>query len=587
MFAAVFSRAFWVLAISGLLGFRVGIIGFPTWQIAVESAQVVAGLVPYPPDNPFYLYHTKLWSLVIQACALLLRAGVSEITLSLVLSGVLGMVSFQALSMVVFALSRSVPLSIGTAFVVFVSRITDHGVVYPIFLLGTHHTYGALGLSYFVLTIALLASGCRRTGAFLLGMGPAVHASVGTWVGLAAVLAFVWDHQRLREEFRDAWPALLEGAAVTVVSLAVQFAFVYHRGEADAAEVARAFSTFVSVWDDHRRAGADMAHTGVVLNRMALAVGLIWLLGFARDLSASAVFLLRVVVITAAISLGFVLLSGIPPERIPMTLSILMPGRLLNFDVMVGVPLLVGLLGLYRQRLSAQLLILVLLGGLVFSRSSLFWLWAAERQWQWWTMRFDPLFVAEICAVGLVCVAVSNSDAYRVRRAPDWIASVAAGVCAFLVVMIAFATTWRITGSRDNFRDRTNDPFFREVAGDHRGLTVSAGTFQLIQLYTRRPVLIDSGALDTMVYAPASAPAMVRILRDVYGIDFFNPPPEVRSASAVPHALNRAYWAQLTSERWQELRKIYNITQIVTRSDYELNLPVAAQTENLKLYRIP
>src|SRR5690349_10719505 len=127
MFAAVFSRAFWVLAISGLLGFRVGITGFPTWQIAVESAQVVAGLVPYPPDNPFYLYHTKLWSLVIQSCALMLRAGISEITLSLLLSGVLGMVSFQALSMIVFGLSGSVPLSIGTAFVVFASRVTDHG----------------------------------------------------------------------------------------------------------------------------------------------------------------------------------------------------------------------------------------------------------------------------------------------------------------------------------------------------------------------------------------------------------------------------------------------------------------------------
>ena len=57
---------FWVLAISGILGFRIGLIGFPSWHIAVESAQVVAGLVRYPPENPFYIYHTKLWSLVIQ-----------------------------------------------------------------------------------------------------------------------------------------------------------------------------------------------------------------------------------------------------------------------------------------------------------------------------------------------------------------------------------------------------------------------------------------------------------------------------------------------------------------------------------------
>ena len=138
MFRAVLPayRPFWVLAISGVLGFRVGMIGFPTWQIAVESAQVVAGLVQYPPDNPFYIYHTKLWSLVIQVCALLLRAGVSEITLSLALSGLLGMISFQALSMVIYAIGGSASLAIGGAFVVFLSRITDHGVVYPVFLLG-------------------------------------------------------------------------------------------------------------------------------------------------------------------------------------------------------------------------------------------------------------------------------------------------------------------------------------------------------------------------------------------------------------------------------------------------------------------
>ena len=70
-----------VLAVSGLFGFRIGLVGFPTWHICVETAQVVAGLVRYPAENPFYIYHTKLWSLVIQICAVLLKAGLSEITL--------------------------------------------------------------------------------------------------------------------------------------------------------------------------------------------------------------------------------------------------------------------------------------------------------------------------------------------------------------------------------------------------------------------------------------------------------------------------------------------------------------------------
>ena len=59
-------RARWVLLISGMLGFRVGMIGFPDWQVAVETSQVVAGLVDYPAGNPFFIYHTKLWTILHQ-----------------------------------------------------------------------------------------------------------------------------------------------------------------------------------------------------------------------------------------------------------------------------------------------------------------------------------------------------------------------------------------------------------------------------------------------------------------------------------------------------------------------------------------
>ena len=43
-----------VLLVSGLIGAIVGAWLYPTWHVAVETAQVVAGIVTYPPDNPFY-----------------------------------------------------------------------------------------------------------------------------------------------------------------------------------------------------------------------------------------------------------------------------------------------------------------------------------------------------------------------------------------------------------------------------------------------------------------------------------------------------------------------------------------------------
>src|SRR5688572_16378870 len=103
-----------ILIASGILGFILGITRFQTWHVAVETAQVLAGLVAYPPDNPFFIYHTKLWTAICQACALLLNAGFSEIALSRLLSGLVGAVSFQAVSMLVYAFSRDWLIALGT-----------------------------------------------------------------------------------------------------------------------------------------------------------------------------------------------------------------------------------------------------------------------------------------------------------------------------------------------------------------------------------------------------------------------------------------------------------------------------------------
>jgi hypothetical protein len=587
-------KALAVLVVSGLIGLRIGLVGFPTWHICLETAQVVAGLVRYPAENPFYIYHTKLWSLVIQACAVLLKAGLSEITLSLALSGLLGMVSFQALAMVTFAVSRDALVSIAAAVVVFASGATDYGSVYPIWLVGTHHSYGAIGLAMFVLAIGLIGAGFFRPGVFLLGVGPAIHPSVGIWVGSIAVAALAWTYFDLRDDVRPALKYFAAGCAVTLISLAIQFAFIYDVPAADAAAVERTFSTFERLWDAHRRARIEFADTGAMLNRTLGPMALLWLIGFARDLPRPALFLLRVAALAGIASLAIVFLTWLPPDSMPMTLSILMPGRLLNLDIVLIGPLLIGLVAAYRYRRSAQVLLVALLGGLLLTRKSLIWRWMTERGGQPWNIRLDPVLVFEAASLAILCIALWQATRERGDRAADPVSrTTAAGwlfqAAVLAVFVVALASGWRIVGPRSIFRDRTNDPFYQAVAADRRGLTVSSGSFQLVQLYTRRPVLIDSGALDTMVYAPEGGPATAQIVTDVYGIDFFDPPRELRSSSLIPHDANRFTWSpsRFSAQRWRELRRTYNVSQIVTRSDYELDLPMVAEGGGLRLYRIP
>jgi hypothetical protein len=59
----------WVLLISGLMGFLLGAFANPTWQHAVEGAQVVAGLIDLKNPSPFLMYEAGLWTLSHQVLA--------------------------------------------------------------------------------------------------------------------------------------------------------------------------------------------------------------------------------------------------------------------------------------------------------------------------------------------------------------------------------------------------------------------------------------------------------------------------------------------------------------------------------------
>jgi len=168
-----------VMFISGAAGFLLGCFEHGTWQLAVESAQVVAGLVNYSRDNPFYMHHVKLWSLLHQVCVPLLLLGISERILSFIFSGFIAMFYFQALSLCVWALCRNIPLAFACPFFVAFTHSTRFCAIYPVVLMGTSNTHGAIGLSLVLLALALMASDKYKHAMFLLGVLPSIHLALG------------------------------------------------------------------------------------------------------------------------------------------------------------------------------------------------------------------------------------------------------------------------------------------------------------------------------------------------------------------------------------------------------------------------
>jgi hypothetical protein len=484
--------------------------------------------------------------------------------------------------MVVYAFSRHVPLAIGAAFLLFYTGISEAGVIYPITLMGTTHTYGALGLSWIVLVAGLMGAECRRTGSFLLGLTPAVHPSIGLWFVLMVMLAAAWDVRRGCAAHVVDTRSLLAGAALSGASLALHLALSPDVSSIGSDQAARYLTAFVGFWDGHR-APVSFQSSGVALSLGVLVLASLWLTAFVRHVPAPAAFLLRIVAVGAAVSLGLAVLSHLPPGRVPAPLLVLMPGRMLNFSAMIAPALMLGLIGAYRRTAWGGWLALLVTAAVLLNDRSRLWIWSGDNLLARWGLhaRTEMLLVLGLASIALVAAA-----RLATRRARIW-----GGTAAFTAALALMGWTliqaWRVSvDARAILLDRTNNTVF-SAAGGGTGLLATAADLHLVQLRTRRPVLLDGGGLDGLPYALAAAGKMEQILRDVYGIDFFSPPEAARGSGTIPRDSTRTAWQGYSVEKWTRLRRAYGITQVLAYADWELALPVVARDPDHVLYRVP
>jgi hypothetical protein len=602
-----------VLLAAGVVGFFIGAVGYADWQAAVEASQVVAGLVRYPPENPFFLYQTQLWSMLHQILAPLLWLGMSERTASLLVSGMLGTLSLQAIATVILAIGRDPWLAAGGAVAVFFAGSTEFGVAYPVWFVGTSHTYGIVGMSYLVLVIGLLGGGWLGAGGFLLGLAPAVHPSLGLWLGVIVTCCLLCDPRRLREFWLPVLRPFLCGGAVTTASLLIQRFFISKVPPGAGPVPPDLYLTFITSWDYHRRP-IPWDHPGVIFNGVVLAAALFWLYRRPETFPGTSRILPRAAVTSSLLGLAATALSWLPPERIPQALLILMPTRVLNVAIILSLPLLIGMLGRDRRLPWQQLLLLALLVGTLLGgdvRNGVF-AFFSSRLWDllllarvdvdtfsgvmvnpWGVMALVTaglgIATARIAGGGPGTLAVMPGTAGPGWSAPavaTWLRRTSLSLLALIVVLAALFSWLRHERGGAVMEDRTDNPVLATAAaGD--GLLLTGGDLHLIQLRTRRPVLIDGGGLDGIAYVPGALPAMAEIVSKVYRIDFAAPPREARGRGVIPAELVRAAWEPLPPAFWRAVRMEYGVNEVLTEADWDLQLPLLSRDRSLALYRIP
>jgi hypothetical protein len=206
-----------------------------------------------------------------------------------------------------------------------------------------------------------------------------------------------------------------------------------------------------------------------------------------------------------------------------------------------------------------------------------------------WTLLARPGWMPAFPSHGTTFVAGAIVLALAVAsRRPERASSAGwlrVGTTAALIGAVAVAYRVPARGAHI-FIDRTNNVVLSAAAAGP-GLLLTAGDAHLMQLRTRRPMLVDTGALDTIPYTPGSGPVLDRILRDIYGVDLFEPPPEVRGEGRLLERSHKRAWEESSREKWREIRARYRVSQVLTPAGWQLDLPIVAGDRRYLLYALP
>ena len=579
-------RAALVLIVSGALGWWIG-VSARGGQVPVETAQVLAGIVVYPSQTPFFIYHVKIWTLLIQLSAVALKSGVPEHILSTLLSGLTAQVACQAIALAMFVLSRSVWVSVWCLPAVLVSRAFDYGAVYPIAFYDTPHTYGSLGLSAAMLIVLLLAIGWWRSGALMLGLLPAIHPSLGLWTTIAFAATLVVAG---RSEYRARLPALrwyFVGLLLTAVSLAVHLAGVPALPYVAEPDKARYLEYFVSVWDTHRQP-VNPFGAGLILNVLAVVVSAAYLRLWPANLTPSARLVLTFAAVLGLMSVLIAIVSHVPSAQVPAALLIAMPSRMLNVNTILFCPIVIGLLASERSAKALGLIAFLCFAAVVVEFRSTGQVHVTDVR----TGRLESFAVVVLVAFALMLFKArgwfASADADRSpRRGATRLAGILLGLaCGHALLILTVQAVAYESLAADSMRDYSNDAVYAQISA-RPGLLLASPRNRLLQLRTRRPVLLDASGINGLPYALESAPLIERVLRDAYGMEFFDPPADVNGLGMVPYVSGQAIWEKFPLQRWQAIRREYGVTDVATPIDWSLQLPTVVAGSRVRLFTIP
>ena len=101
-----------------------------------------------------------------------------------------------------------------------------------------------------------------------------------------------------------------------------------------------------------------------------------------------------------------------------------------------------------------------------------------------------------------------------------------------------------------------------------------------------KPILLDVTSFDFVPYYPNTAKNLSKIIENVYGIPFDNPPSNIGNQPFLLDESVKSNFENYSEEKWKELSKDYNFFGIIVPVNWSINLSPSTKNKKFAFYII-
>jgi len=492
-------------------------------QRAVDAALVYSNTVAYPDEtSPMKEYFLKSWTLLHQISNFFLTLNWSFSAVSKLLIFMTAVIYFVGITLALNSATKSIYLSVLVGLMILIFQKNFGDTDYPA-LFFSEHSYGM-----FSLAIATCIFGCLFSGNFffaglITSILISVHPIVGIWMfGIILLSLFINKFfLKFTLDKKKIIIGLLAGITITIISLIYHFVLIE---EFYSSFDLVSYNNYMQYWDGHRNESSY--HFEYFIKTFTLFILLIFCLKFFHN-EFDENFKFGIICVSSSIILSTILyfLFKFFHPYMPDLILRIMPTRFTILHSVIGWPLLLGMFFVLAKRFSEKFAYILIIFIVVFysiSHHKVFF-------------KLHNLFT---------------------KNTSNQIESV----------------------EEINFWNEV-----KKIESNNYILTTYS-TSLVSMRKSLKPILLDVTSFDFVPYYPNTAKNLSKIIENVYGIPFDNPPSNLANQPFLLDEDIKLNFENYSEKKWKKLSKDFNFFGIVVPVNWNINLLPRVRSKKLAFY---